>query len=174
MIPLLYREPFEFAKCVTGRCPLAPIWPQILVIAGIAEESRKGDCRWTFRSAILAAKRICQLSSGAAVYAEALTIRMRLLKMAHGVLLERLSAYQRKTTRCGPGAWLRAPVNYAAAKKNPDPLANEKERKNELDALLQSKYRLTITRTIGTRCVLYSRPGESAIYRPWPRDIQRH
>ena len=32
---LLYREPFEFARCFTGICPLAPISSQILTLAGI-------------------------------------------------------------------------------------------------------------------------------------------
>ena len=31
----LYREPFEFAKCFTGICPLAPVSSQILTLAGI-------------------------------------------------------------------------------------------------------------------------------------------
>jgi hypothetical protein len=35
IFPFLYREPFEFAKCFTGICPLAPILPQILTLAGI-------------------------------------------------------------------------------------------------------------------------------------------
>ena len=33
---LLYREPFEFAKCFTAICPLAPISSQILSLAGIS------------------------------------------------------------------------------------------------------------------------------------------
>jgi hypothetical protein len=30
----LYREPFQFAKCFTGICPLTPISSQILTLAG--------------------------------------------------------------------------------------------------------------------------------------------
>jgi hypothetical protein len=31
----LYREAFEFARCFTGICPLAPVLSQILTLAGI-------------------------------------------------------------------------------------------------------------------------------------------
>ena len=31
----LYRKPFEFARCFTGICPLAPILPQVFTLTGI-------------------------------------------------------------------------------------------------------------------------------------------